>query len=185
MKRLNSLKVLILLSCATLVFSCAKIANLVSVDFEYNNADLTFTIPASTSGTAVINGSSMYFNADSLIKSQSSQLSINNIKSLYVKSCQVDITAASQGQDLSALESCSLSVFTANSTTPIEIASLTNNPDVATKTLTIPVNSTTDLSTLLKNNTTLSYKITVKTRRAVTTTTDCKATLKFNIKAGL
>lgn len=185
MKNLNLIKTITAIFLFSLsILSCDKIKDLVSIDFNYTYSDLIFTIPAVDSGEVTVL-SSMYFNADSMIKAQNSQLSVNNLKALYVKSCILNIESSSVGQDFSAIESCQLSVYTSTATTPVLIADLPNNPNTTSTTLTIPVNSTQDLSSLVKNNTTLNYKISIKTRKKVTAETKCKGTIQFNIKAGL
>lgn len=175
-----------LLLSLSLFSSCDKLKDMAKVNFNLENGDATFTMPViTTTGEMTINASNIYINLDSMIKAQNSDLGADNIKEVRIKSCEMTLNNGDEKNNFSAIENCKIELSSNINTDNIEIASVTNNPDVAAQILPLNVNESLDLKAYFMNATEFSYRMSVKTRKTTDKELDCKIIVKYTIVAGL
>lgn len=173
------------LSIATVVSfsSCDKIKDALKVDIVMQTADVSFSIPVQPVGTQQLSQFSVYLNVDSIIKKKNSSLGIDNIKSVKMKSCTLVLLNAEGNNNFGALSAAKAELSSNSNSTLVTIAELSSNPDVAATSLTLPV-TTTELKGYFQG-TNFTYRLTGTTRRATTKTLECRATIQFDVEAGL
>jgi hypothetical protein len=145
-------------------------------------ADISFSITPQPVGTQTLAGFQVTVNIDSILKAQNSSLSMSNIKSVKIKSCDLVALNATSNDHFGDLSACQVSLASATGAFTT-IAQLSSNPDSYATTLSIPVNDV-ELKDYF-NTTVLKYQLSGTIRKATTTTLNCTATLKFDIEAGL
>lgn len=188
MKRLLlcSISSLLVIGSIFSISSCSKVEDLAKINFNLSNGDAQFTIPViPTAGTADLGTATIYINLDSIIKAQNSSLSVSNIKEVHITSCQLTLLNSDAGNNFSALESCSLQMASNTQPSFVTVGSVSGNPDVATDTLTLPLNSTLELKDYFLNANTFSYKLSGTARKATNKELNCKAVLKYSLLVGL
>ena len=175
-----------LLTLLTIVnTSCKKLKNAAKINIELSYANIDFTIPTITAaGPATLMAKDVYLNVDSLIKANNGALSAGNIKSVTVKSCVITMIDGDANNNFSALQSAKADFKSNVNSNWYTIAEITNNPDVEDYEIEIPVNSSINLKDYF-NATTFSYTIYGEARKATTHPIQCKATIKYNLEAGL
>ncbi len=172
--------------CAFALASCKKIKDAVKVNVALQMADISFTIPVIEHEGAVTLGEfDVYVNVDSIIKAKNSKLGAEHIKSVKIKSCTVQILDDTIYPDdnFTVLQSCRAEL-SSNTKTAWETIAHTDSPVETPHKLELPVNSSLELKDYFKG-TWFSYRITGTAVRPTTHTIDCKATLQFDISAGL
>ncbi|HEY8388037.1 MAG TPA: hypothetical protein VIK74_05505 [Parasegetibacter sp.] len=164
-------------------FSCEKIKDAIKINVDVEMADVEFVVgPTQSGGSLQVDAEvDVHMDIDSLIKDANSNLSINNLKAVYPKSCTLTLVNPTT-QSFGDLESYSIQLST-NGTNWTTIAEITNNPDVQKNTLVIPVNTSADLKPYF-TSTNFKYRAQVTGRRAIPETT-IKANLEFVVQAGL
>ncbi len=170
------------LAISFLSIRCDKVKDLVSVNLELQMANIEFSIPPQAQGTQGLAEFSTHLNVDSIIKSKSPSLGVNNIKSVKIKSCTIQLLNASGDDHFGALSAYKVELGSNGNWTIV--AEQANNPDAASSTLTVPVNSAEDFKPYFIGSS-FAYKLSGTTRRATTQTLACKATIVFDVKAGL
>jgi hypothetical protein len=163
--------------------SCNKLKDVITVNVPLQTADVQFSITPQPVGTQTLASFQFGINVDSVLKRENSSLGIGSIKKVKVKSITLTLSNATQSDNFGALSACEAGL--ASNTIPdyVVFAALTSNPDVYATTLDIPVKDV-DLKDYF-GSTVLYYKLTGTARRATTTTLNGKATIKFDIEAGL
>lgn len=176
---------LLTLSFATLS-SCDKIKSLAKVNFNLDNADGEFNVPALLAiGEVSLGTDDVYINLDSIIKAENGEVGSKNIKEVHVKSVQLTLTNGDAKNNFSALESCKMEIKSNVKTEFVTMASVTNNPDVEAFTLNMPVESSLELKDYFLNANVFSYRISGKTRKTTDKELNCKVLVKYTIVAGL
>lgn len=183
------MKTRLMLACLAFCFasgtfftSCNKLKDLVTINVPLQTADINFTITAQPVGTQTLAGFQVGVDIDSILKAQNSSLSFSNIKSVKIKSCDLVVLNATTNDHFGDISACQVSLASNNSPFT-KIAELSSNPEAYATTLSIPINDV-ELKDYF-NTTLLRYQLSGTMRKATTTTLNCKATLKFNIEAGL
>jgi hypothetical protein len=169
--------------------SCNKLP--IGKDVSWTGADVTITVPIvpDTLSHSNVGGGSFKYNLDSMIKAQtgSNTLGVSNISKVTLNSCQLTILNPDQSNNFANFESCYLNVSTSNNSTPVEAASITNNPDQYAETLSLPVSNNIDLKSYLSsgNNTvTVSYSLGGKLRRATNKMVNINIHASYTIHVG-
>jgi hypothetical protein len=165
----------------TFFTSCNKLKDLVTINVPLQTADINFTITPQQAGTQTLAGFQVAVNIDSILKAQNSSLSLSNIKSVKIKSCDLVVLNATTSDHFGDISACQVSLAANN--TFAKIADLTSNPEAYATTLSIPINDV-ELKDYF-NTSVLQYQLSGTIRKATSTTLNCTATLKFNIEAGL
>lgn len=166
--------------------SCNKIKDLAKVNFNLDNADGEFTIPAIVAvGEQSLGTDDIYMNLDSIIKAQNSKVGSSNIKEVKITSCQLSLTNGDSKNNFSALESCTLEIKSNVKTDFIKMAGVSNNPDVEAQTLNLPVESSLDLKNYFLSANQFTYRISGKSRKKTDKELKCKVLVKYTITAGL
>ena len=165
--------------------SCNKIKEAVKATIGLKSADIEFTIPQITAtGPATIANKDVYLNVDSIIKANNSKLNASNIRSVNIKSCTITMLDGDASNNFSALNACKVDFSSNVNTNFYTLAEITNNPDVEAYTLEIPVNATVNFKDYF-NATTFSYKVSGDARKTTSKDIHCKATIEYDLEAGL
>lgn len=168
------------------IYSCDKIKDLAKVNFNMDNSDGEFTIPAIvTVGEASFGTDDIYMNLDSIIKAQNSKVGSNNIKEVKIKSCELTLSNGDSKNNFSALESCMLEMKSNVKPDFIKMAAVSNNPDVEAQTLNLPVESSLDLKDYFLSANQFTYRVSGKSRKTTDKDLNCKILVKYTIVAGL
>jgi len=171
------------LALITIAPSCNKLKDLVTINVPLQTADVDFSIAPQPAGTQTLSQFQFGINVDSVLKNENSSLGIGSIKKVKVKSITLTLSNATQTDNFGALSACEAGIASNNKPDYVVFAGLTSNPDTYATTLDIPVKDV-DLKDYF-GSTVLYYKLSGTTRRATTTTLTGKATIKFDIEAGL
>lgn len=165
--------------------ACKKIKEATQISIPLTTEEVAFTIPMIISvGTQEIASVTFPINIDSIIKANNVEFATKNIKSVNVNSCKLMLLDGDATDNFSALQDCAVR-FTSNvNSGEVILAEITNNPDVASQELVIPVKSSLDLTSYFKTNS-FSYRVTGTTRKTTSKPLQCKARLSFTMKVGL
>jgi hypothetical protein len=180
----RSLGLVAVLALSTLLHSCNKVKDAISINIPTQTVTADFTIDPQPVGTQQLAAFQFGINLDSLIKIQNSSLGLGNIKSAKVKSITLTLSNATQADNFAVVSACEAGLTSNSNNTYKVFASLTNNPDAFSTTLDIPVNQDVDLKDYF-NATAFYYKVSATTRRATSTTLQAKATVKLDVTVGL
>jgi hypothetical protein len=179
----RSLGLVAVLALSIITPSCNKLKDVITVNVPLQTADIQFSIPPQPVGTQTLASFQFGINVDSVLKIENSSLGIGNIKKVKVKSITLTLSNATQEDNFGVLSACEAGISSNTKPDYVVFAGLTSNPSTYATTLNIPVKDV-DLKDYF-NSTVLYYKLTGTTRRATTTTLNGKATIKFDIEAGL
>jgi hypothetical protein len=179
----RSLGFVALLALGTLAPSCSKVKDLITINVPLQTADVQFSITPQPVGAQTLSTFQFGINIDSVLKVENSSIGTGNIKKVKVKSITLTLTNATQNDNFGALSACEAGLASNTKPDYAVFAGLTSNPETYATTLDIPVKDV-DLKGYF-SSTVLYYKLTGTTRRATTTTLTGKATIKFDIEAGL
>ena len=182
MKRIAAIMITVLALGA-----CSKIKELVKITVPLNST-FAFDIPAiPVSGTfPPITIPTPPLHLDSIIKANNSAASLNNIREAHMTACTLTLAQYDTANNFSAIKDCTIEIASTANSTFQTIAYVTNNPDVASGTLNLTVNSDLDLKPYFADSTgTISYRISLTTRKPTTTQLSTTAALKYNITVGL
>lgn len=171
--------------CLFAFSSCNKVTSVLATAtaIDWDGVDVTITVPPqsdTTVPTSVGTGTFTY-NLDSMIKAETSNaLKLSNIDSFEITSCTITVTNPDANNNFANFEQAKLLFSTSYNTTQVNMGEIDNNPDAYATTLSLPVNSSVNLTTYISpiGNTTFNYSLTAKLRRATTTT------LTFNMHVG-
>jgi len=182
LKRNISLYSLLALFCIGLISlqSCTKLAKNLQYDLDLNMAPVQFTLPATDAGNNLSVSETSYYNVDSFIKANTANvLGINNISSAHIISCVITLDGADTANNFANFQSFSGSIYSNNNTTPFSL-SIPSNLDQYATTLTVPVDSTTDLQSYL-HGTTFTYTASGALRRNTTHNLTCNMQLTYKV----
>ncbi len=164
--------------------SCTKgISNLLRYNLAMQSGEVTVAIPPMTnSGSgATVDAGSNTINIDSFIKAHTAGLmGVANIQSVKLTSCTVNIQDASVSNNFANFQSCNAAFSSNAEATPYEV-NIPSNPDTYATTLSMPVDTTTELKSYLTGNQ-FNYSLGGKLRRSTTDTLHCTIQFKFNIR---
>ncbi|MCU0328698.1 MAG: hypothetical protein MUE53_06875 [Chitinophagales bacterium] len=183
------LKFTLFLTILTVFASCDKLAELIQANFNVDLNKIPFSVnPINTDNSSYSVTGSQYMNADSLIKSKESRLSINNIKECKINSIEVKVTnydANDQIHSLKNLKSlkCELSTDGTNFEVVKEILAA-NITDGGVVTVDFGT-SGYDVLAKVKTPVTITYRFTASNDKATTKKIDCEAKVNYMIRAGL
>jgi hypothetical protein len=184
MKNVLSLNLLFLLVSSFFLTSCDKLKDALKVDVAMQTADVSFTIPPQQAGTQTLSEFITSLNVDSAIKANNSQFGISNVKSVKITSVRITLLNGDGQNTFGALSDCKMDFSSNNKPDKVTLGSLSNNPDAAVSALDLPVNSSLELKDYF-SAASFNYTLSGTTRRAITKTLECKATVKFNVQVGL
>jgi hypothetical protein len=179
----RSLGLVAVLALSTLLHSCDKVKDAISINIPTQTVTADFYITPQQVGTQQVATFQYGINLDSLIKHENTSLGIGNIKSAKIKSVSLTLTNASGTDNFGAFSACEVGLSSSAKPDYTVIAGLTNNADANQTSLDIPVNNV-ELKDYF-SSTSFTYKLSATTRRATTTTLQGKATIKFDVTAGL
>lgn len=170
---------------SSLQFSCDKVKEKLSVNVGLNETEITFDVPARPlAGSTDSTYSEIYtINLDSLIKAESDELGVHNIRSVKINSCQ--LTLLNPGiKSFADMEFCKLELSPGNTDMWTTLAQININADQPTTTISVPVNSEVNLKDYFTTDQ-LQYRIVSKNRNSIATASRIKAAISFTLKVGL
>jgi len=183
----NVIVCLALAAMCILYTSCSKVDALIgAATVSWTSTDVAFDIPvvSSTTDTSAIGSGTYSYNLDSLIKAQTSnQLVLNNISHFYLTSCTLTILNPDSTNNFANFQSASGTLSSSADATPANIGTITNNPDTYAATLSVPVNTTTDLKNYVSpsGTTTFNYMLSGKARRVTTKILHATVHIEYSI----
>ena len=168
------------ITIALTVLSCSKLANLLTFRLGMQTKSFDFTIPVTTNTGAMAVGPIVTaFNVDSFIKANTaSQLGVANIKSVKLSSVVLTLNNADAANNFQNFAFVNLDLSSNTNGTPYTM-SIPNNPDSYASTLSLPVDTTVDLSTYIGNE--FTYTVRGNLRKPTTKELNCTATVTFNL----
>ncbi len=165
--------------------SCNKLKDAAKVNIGLSSTKVDFTIPIITqTGPVQLAAFNEYVNVDSIIKANNASVAASNIQSVYITSCEITMLDGDAVNNFAVLESGKAELSSNTKPDMITVAEVTNNPDMLSYELDLPVNSSINLKEYF-NATTFSYKLSGTARRTTTKEIHCTATIKYNLVAGL
>ncbi|WP_205509621.1 hypothetical protein [Longitalea arenae] len=180
----RSLGLVAVLAMSTLLPSCDKVKDAISINIGTQTVTADFYITAQPQGTQELAMFQYGINIDSLIKIKSPDLGIGNIKKANIQSVHLTLSNATQTDNFGAFSACELGLASSSKPEYTVVAALTANPDTYATSLDIPVNTNLDVKDYFKSSV-YYFKFSGTTRRATSTTLQGKATIKFDVEAGL
>lgn len=167
------------------LFSSCDIKDKLNININMSSTNVAFTIPViSQTGNVTIGQQSVAVNIDSIIHANNAELSVSNIKSVKLTSCTITMTDGDAANNFSALQSCSATLSSNSKPTPVELANLSNNPDVEAYTLELPVNTTEDLKDYFTGSS-FTYSLSGSARKTTSKPINCTATINYTLNVGL
>lgn len=185
MKRNFVLSTVVVLVASIVLSSCSALKKKLNIDIDMTSSDVEFTIPIITAtGNSDMGQQTISVNIDSIIKANNAELAVKNIKSVNLKSCTVTLTDGDGQNNLSALQSCSASFYSDTKADVVQLASITDNPDVEAYSITLPVNTSIDLKDYF-GATSFTYHLTGTARKTTSKELHAKATIRYTLNVGL
>ena len=176
-------------SAGTLFSSCNAVKDAVpsqTVSFDGASADVVIPPTSDTTAKGNLATATFRYNIDSLIKDKTGgALGAGNIKSVKIASVSLSISDIDQNNSFANFQYAS---FTFNTdvtpgSSPYDVASIDNNPNVYAATLDLPLQSpNTDVKQYFGNNAQFTYALIAKLRRAITKSLHCHIDIKYNIE---
>jgi len=175
---ISALSIVFLLGVVATLQSCTKLASKLSFNLAMQTETVTVTIPPA-GGTFTVGPVTTYYNVDSFVKAQTAnQLGAANITSVEITSAVLVVNNPTPADNVANFQSCSASFYSNTDATPYTI-SITDNPDVYSNMLNIPVDQT-QLSGYIGNQFTYSFSGTL--RRPTTIPLNCTITFTYSVK---
>lgn len=184
LRKLSTVSLAVMASISILSASCDKVKDAIKVNIPLQQASIKFDIPPVAAGTNPLAEFQVRFDVDSAIRANASQFSASNIKSVKLESLKISTSNATANDHFGVLSACTAKLSSDVNSNWITIAEITNNPDAAASTLTIPVNTTQEMKDYFTGKS-FSYILSGTARRNTTTTLHCTATLDINMEVGL
>lgn len=181
---IRSLGLVAVLAMSTLLPSCDKVKDAITINIGTQTITADFYITEQPVGTKELATFQWGINIDSLIKIKSPDLGIGNIKEAKIQSVNLTLTNATEADNFASFSACEVGLASNSNPEYTVVAGLTSNPDQYATSLDIPVNNNVDLKEYFKA-TAFYFKFSGTTRRATSKTLEGKATIKFDVKAGL
>jgi hypothetical protein len=162
--------------------SCSKLKSLLQFDLNMQTASFQISIPpATTSDSIPATTVTILFNVDSFVKAgTSNQLDISNLTVAKINSCILTLSNPDSANNFANLQTTTLQFYTDSMSTPYTIGNINNNPDKYSTSLTMPVDTSANLSTYL-HATKFVYSIAGKLRRSTTDTLKCSVQTTFTL----
>ena len=182
-KLIPSLAIATILASVLLLQSCTKMGNLLQYNLALQSGSVTVAIPpmSNTGSMASVDAGSNTINIDSFIKAHTAGLlGVANIQSVKLTSCTITVQNGSSANNFANFESCSASFSSNAEITPYQV-NISDNPDVYSTSLTMPVDTTTELKNYLVGNQ-FNYSVGGKLRRSTTDTLNCTIQFQFNVR---
>jgi hypothetical protein len=179
----KSLGLVAVLALSTILHSCNKVKDAIRINVPTQTVTADFSIMPVPVGTQQVAAFQFGVNLDSLIKIQNTDLGLTNVKSAKIKSVTLTLTTSTAADNFGAFSACQVGLASSGKPDYTIIAGLASNPDQNQTTLDIPVNDI-DLKDYFTSSAFL-FQLSATTRRATTTTLQGKATIKFDVTAGL
>jgi hypothetical protein len=180
--RKNSAKIALAITTMSIMLTalaCSKIANLLTFNLSMQTESFNITIPVTTDTGSMSVSATTSYNVDSFIKaSTAGQLGASNIKSVKLSSVVLTLNNANAGNNFQNFSAVDLA-FSSNANSNPYTISVASNPDNYSSALSIPIDSTVDLSTYLGNE--FSYSVSGKLRKATTQELNCAVTVTFSL----
>jgi len=168
-----------IMSIMLTALSCSKIANLLSFRLGMQTKSFDFTVPVTTDTAVSIGPVATMFNVDSFIKANTAgQFGASNIKSVKLSSVVLTLNNANAANNFQNFEFVDLAFSSNTNGTPYTM-SIANNPDSYSSTLSLPVDTTVDLSSYLGNE--FTYSVQGRLRKATTQELNCTAVVTFSL----
>ena len=179
----NSVKIASAITIAAIMFtalSCGKMANLLTFNLSMQTESFNVSIPVTAdTGTMSVGPVTSSFNVDSFIKANTSGLlGAANIKSVKLSSVILTLNNANATNNFQNFAFVDVA-FSSNTNGAPYTLSIANNPDSYSSILSLPVDSTVDLSSYLGNE--FNYSISGRLRNATTLPLDCTVTVIFSL----
>lgn len=174
------------LACGLIFNGCNKVANKLAQSIGWDGVDITIDVPPTTAvgSYATVGTGTFVYNFDSLIKAKTSNaLGMSNIDEFKFTSCVLTILNPSSTNSFGDFSAAKASFSTNYNTTTALLGEITSNPDVMSSSLTIPVNTTTNMRPYLPSSglVTINYDLSGNMRRVRTTTTKVNVHITYNI----
>jgi len=163
--------------------SCSKLASNLQYDLSLQTASVDIAIPPLTDTTMSIAMGTITspYNTDSFVKANTDGLlGVSNIGSAKMVSCNLTLQNPNTGNNFGNFQTASVSFSTNSNTTPVTVASVTDNPVAYAASMDLPVNTSADLSSYLHGNQ-LTYSLAGKLHNPTTDTLICRVQLKLNV----
>ncbi len=168
-----------IMSIMLTVVSCSKIGNLLTFRVGMQTKSFDFTIPITTDTAVAIGPVATTFNVDSFIRANTAgQMGSANIKSVKLSSVVLTLNNANAANNFQNFEFVDLAFSSNTNGTPYTM-SIANNPDSYSSTLSLPVDTTRDLSSYLGNE--FTYTVRGRLRKPTTQEVNCTAVVTFNL----
>lgn len=175
---ISTLSFALLLGVVTTFQSCTKLAQKLNFNLAMQTETVQVSIPP-TQGSFSVGPVSTYYNVDSFVKANTAgQLSAANITSIQVTSAVLTVNNPTPSNNVANFQSASASFYSNTDNTPYTL-SITDNPDVYSTTLSIPVDQK-ELAGYIGN--TFNYTFAGTLRRPTTTTLNCTVTFTYSVK---
>ena len=181
--RKNRAKIAIAITTMAIVLtatSCLKMGNLLNFKLGMQTKSFDVTIPVtSDTGMMFVGPVAAIYNVDSFIRaSTAGQLGAANIQSVKLSSVVLTINNANAVNNFQNFEFVDLSFLSNTNGTPYTM-SIANNPESYASTLSLPVDTTVEMSSYLGNQ--FTYKVHGRLRRATTQELDCTVNVTFSL----
>jgi len=166
--------------------SCNKLEEALQSDLSTTPKEVEFSIPVLTASNTEVTYKEIgtTINLDSLIKVTAPSFGEKNIKSIKLTNFTIDFLNSDNANNFANLQSINAKIETAGKSA-LEIVSITNNPDVTSASLSIPLSAEgLELKDYLSNKT-IKYILKGKVRRSTTKILQAKAKVNYTITVGL
>jgi len=167
--------------------SCDKVKDAVKtpdVTFTGASTDVVIPITTNTTSQASMATNSISYNIDSMIKAQTGGVvSYSSIKSVKITKMVLTLSDADAANNFANFEYAA-GTFNTDATTagPYTVASISNNPDVTSSTLDLPItDKDKDVKQYFKSNVVFTYAVIGKLRRATTKELHCHVDVTYTI----
>ena len=163
--------------------SCTKIANQLQYNLDMHSGSVTVMIPPSsnTSTESTIGAGMNNINVDSFVKAHTAGLlGAANILSVKLTSCTMTLDKGNTANSFANLQSCNASFSSNAEVSPYKV-SIASNPDVYSTSISLPVDTTTELKGYMLGSQ-YNYSLGGRLRRATTDSMKCTINFQFRLR---
>ena len=168
--------------------SCSKVAQQIAQSIGWTGIDVTISVPPSTTvdtgSYATVGTGTFTYNLDSFVKANTGgTLGLKNVDQFKFKSCTLTILNPDAANNFANFKQAKASFYTSNNTVPTLLGEITDNPNTYASTLTLPVNTTTNLRPYLPTTgpVTIMYDISGALRAVRTVTLQVQVHIEYDI----